>query len=709
MLDRLGRFTVRRHRRILLATLVAFAVAGTVGGGVADHLTSGGFENPKAESIKAKRVVEDQFRAGDPNLVLLVTARNSNVDDPAVASGAAALTQELADTPGIQQSVSYWTLGSPPPLRGNDGKQALVLARIGGDEDTVNARVEELSPAFTRQNDAFSVRVSGFAEVFRQVGETIEADLVTAEGIALLITLVLLVVVFGSVVAAGLPVGIGVLSIVGTFFVLRVLAELTQVSIYSLNLTTFLGLGLAIDYSLFVVSRYREELRRGLEPADAVVRSVQTAGRTVLFSAGTVAVSLAALLVFPLAFLRSFAYAGMAVVAVAAVASVVVLPAALAGLGRNIDRLAIFHRPYKDVGEGFWHRIAVGVMRRPLVTVAAVVTVLLMLGIPFLRIRLGNPDDRVLPPSISSRQVQDEIRRNFSSREAGSVLVVATDAGGRLVAPPGPVSARFTSGDGTWLSVVPSVEPVSARGERLVKDVRAAPSPFPVSVAGLSAELVDSKASILGRLPLAAGIITVITFTLLFLMFGSVLVPLKAVVLNLLSLTATFGAMVWIFQDGHLSGFLGFTPTGSIMVAMPILMFCIAFGLSMDYEVFLLSRIKEEHDRTGDNERSVAIGLERTGRIVTAAAALLGVVFLAMATSRVSFMKLFGIGLTMAVLMDATLIRATLVPAFMKLAGEANWWAPGPMRRFHERWGLSETQSAPHDVAGLAPTVERVG
>jgi len=549
-------------------------------------------------------------------------------------------------------------------------------------------------------------------------------------------------VVFGSVVAAGLPVGIGVLSIVGTFFMLRVLSELTQVSIYSLNLTTFMGLGLAIDYSLFVVSRYREELRRGLEPAAAVVRSVQTAGRTVLFSAGTVAVSLAALLVFPQAFLRSFAYAGMAVVAVASAASVVVLPAALAGLGRNIDRLAVLHRPYKDVGEGFWHRMAVTVMRRPLATVAAVVAVLLLLGIPFLHIRLGNPDDRVLPPSVSSRQVQDEIRQNFSSREAGSVLVVATGAGspasrqgeingyasalsaidgvarvdastgsyagGRLVAPPGPVSARFTSGNGTWFSVVPSVEPVSARGERLVKEIRAAPSPFPVSVAGLSAELVDSKASILGRLPLAAGIITVITFTLLFLMFGSVLVPLKAVVLNLLSLTATFGAMVWIFQDGHLAGFLGFTPTGSIVVAMPILMFCIAFGLSMDYEVFLLSRIKEEHDRTGDNERSVAVGLERTGRIVTAAAALLGVVFLAMATSRVSFMKLFGIGLTMAVLMDATLIRATLVPAFMKLAGNANWWAPGPLRRLHERWGLSETEPTADDVSELTTTVEPV-
>jgi RND superfamily putative drug exporter len=428
------------------------------------------------------------------------------------------------------------------------------------------------------------------------------------------------------------------------------------------------------------------------------------------------------------------------VVALAAVTSVVVLPAVLAALGPRVDRWSLRRRPPVEVGQGGWHRLAVTVMRRPVTVGVAVVAVLLALGIPFAHVRFGLPDDRVLPTSASSRAVQDEIRDKFDSDEAGAASVVATGigdpsarladieayaarlsalpgvarvdalagsyAGGRQVVAAGPAAARFASPQGTWLSVVPSGEPVSAEGERMVRDVRATPAPFPVKVGGPSAQLVDAKESILSRIPLAGGLIALVTFTLLFLMFGSVVVPLKAIVLNLLSLTATFGAMVWIFQDGHLSGLLGFTPTGDIAISTPILMFCIAFGLSMDYEVFLLSRIKEEHDRTGDNEAAVAAGLERTGRIVTAAAALLAVVFIAMGTSQVSFIKLFGIGLTMAVLMDATLIRALLVPAFMRLAGEANWWAPAPLRRIHDRFGLSET--GPRS-AGLPPSGDRYG
>jgi putative drug exporter of the RND superfamily len=320
---------------------------------VEKHLSAGGFEDPAAESTRAARVVDQSFGAGDPNMVLLVTARRGGVDDPAVAADGRALTDELAAAAGVDQAVSYWTLGSPPPLRSNDGTQALVLARIGGNEDTVDARIEELSPAFTRRTELIDVRVGGFAEVFRQVGEKVKGDLATAEAIAIPITLVLLVVVFGSAVAAALPVGIGVLAIIGTFLVLRVLAEMTLVSIFALNLTTFLGLGLAIDYSLFVVSRYREELRNGLDTADAVHRAVMTAGRTVVFSAATVAASLGALLVFPLAFLRSFAYGGIAVVALAALVSVAVLPAALAALGPRIDRWSVRRAAPKDVGEGF--------------------------------------------------------------------------------------------------------------------------------------------------------------------------------------------------------------------------------------------------------------------------------------------------------------------------------------------------------------------
>jgi RND superfamily putative drug exporter len=487
------------------------------------------------------------------------------------------------------------------------------------------------------------------------------------------------------------------------------------------------------------VSRYREELRAGFPPEVAVSRTVRTAGRTVAFSAVTVAASLSALLVFPLAFLRSFAYAGVAVAFLAGVFSVVVLPAILALLGRRVDGLTIFKRSTEVHDGGFWHRMAIFVMRRPVIVAASATAVLLVLGQPFLHIDIALPDDRVLPTEAVSRQVHDIIREDFSSEEAGTESVVALGIGdpasrtedidayasrlsllpgvarvdastgtycaaglaaslhctpGTVVLPGG--QGRYLgftttkAGGSTYLSVVPDVEPLSAKGEALVKAIRATPAPFEVGVTGQSAQLVDIKESLFGKLPLALAIIALVTFLALFLQFGSVVIPVKALILNLLSLTATFGAMVFLFQDGHLSHMLDFTATGQIDATTPILMFCVAFGLSMDFEVFLLSRIKEEHDRTGDNEQSVAMGLERTGRIVTAAALLISIVFMSFATSHITFIKLFGIGLTLAVLMDAFLIRGTLVPAFMRLAGEWNWWAPKPLRRFHDRFGISE-------------------
>jgi RND superfamily putative drug exporter len=501
-----------------------------------------------------------------------------------------------------------------------------------------------------------------------------------------------------------------------------------------------MGLGLAIDYSMFVVARYREELRSGHEPRVAVTRTVRSAGRTVAFSAATVAASLSAALVFPFTFLRSMAYAGIVVSLMAGVFSLVVLPAILMVLGHRVNALTLWRRSVSPPEEGVWHRIAMLVMRRPLPVATVVIVLLLVMGSPFLGLQLRLPDDRVLPESASSRQTHEILRDEFPSTEAGALSLVAPSVGGlegddltgtvdgyaaelarlpdvsrvdaatgsycgaglaeqvgcepgQLVLPPdsAPRYAGFTAGGGTYLSVVPAVEPMSDAGEDLVHAVRGLDAPFDdVTVTGMGAELVDSNDALFSRLPLALAIIGVITFVLLFMMFGSVLIPVKALVLNLLSLTATFGAMVWIFQDGHLSGLLDFTATGGLAAAMPILMFCVAFGLSMDYEVFLLSRIKEEHDRGASNTSSVAVGLERTGRIVTAAAVLIAVVFLAFATGGVSFMKLFGVGLTLAVLLDAFVIRGTLVPAFMRLAGEWNWWAPGPLRRFHQRFGISE-------------------
>ncbi|HUH06342.1 MAG TPA: MMPL family transporter [Egibacteraceae bacterium] len=738
MLGKLGAVLVRRRYLVLAGTLAGLIAAAALGGDVASRLSAGGFQDDAAESEVAARQLDEVFGAGSPNLILLVTAEGGSVDAPAVAAEGAALTAELADEGGVRDVVSYWTLGGAPPLRSADGAQALVLARIVGTDDEIDEIASALSPRFTRDGAVIDVGVGGEAELFRDISHTVEADLVRAETIAIPVTLVLLVLVFGSVVAALLPLAVGVVAIMGTFLILTLLTGVTEVSIFALNLTTVMGLGLGIDYSLFIVSRFREELAAGRDVPAAVRRTVETAGRTVLFSAATVAISLAALAVFPLVFLRSFAYAGIAVVALAAVAAVVTLPALLAVLGPRVDSLRLFGRRQKPVGEGWWHRMAMTVMRRPLPIATAVVALLVFLGAPFFGIEFGLSDDRALPEDSAARQVHEALRANFASSESSALSVVAAGAGdpasiagdldayaaqlsavegvarvdaltgayasGVKAVEAGPESARFAGRSGTWLSVVPAVEPMSAEGEALVSDLRAVEAPFDVGITGPSASLVDAKASLFSRVPLAVGLIAVATFLLLFAMFGSLVVPVKAVVLNLLSLSATFGAMVWIFQDGNLSGLLNFTPTGTIDLTSPIMMFCIAFGLSMDYEVFLLSRIKEEYDRTGDNERSVAIGLERTGRIVTAAALLLAMVFLAFATSGISFMKLIGLGLALAVLMDASLVRATLVPAFMRLAGAANWWAPAPLRRLHQRFGISEstpdTEVALPELAG---------
>src|SRR5918994_291977 len=542
MLTRLARLSTQHARAVVIAAVVLFAVAGALGRGVADHLTSGGFEDPSSESERADEALADRFDTGVPNLLLLVTAEGGDVDDPATAQAGQALADRLAGEEGVTDVVSYWSEGDAPPLRNDDGSRALVVARIEGNDDEVEDRVTELGPRYEQAAgagngtvaDAISVEVGGFAEVFHEVGDTIEEDLVRAETIALPITLVLLVIVFGSLVAASLPLVIGIMSIIGTFFVLRVLAAMTDVSIYALNLTTALGLGLAIDYSLFVVSRYREELRAGHEPRAAAVRTVRTAGRTVGFSALTVAASLCATLVFPIAFLRSFAYAGVAVALLAGVFSVVVLPAILVLLGHRVNALTLWRRSVAPPEQGIWHRVATLVMRRPIPIATAVIALLLVLGAPFLGLRLSSPDDRVLQESSDVRQVHDVIRAEFSSEEAGALSVVAPDTGG--------------AGD-AYLSVVPSVEPMSEAGEDFVHTVRAADSPWDVLVTGRSAGLVDTNDALFDRLPWALGLVAVITAVLLFMMFGSVVIPAKAIVLNLLSLTATFGAMVWIFQD----------------------------------------------------------------------------------------------------------------------------------------------------------------
>ena len=589
----IARFIVRRRRLVLVAAIVFMAIAGTFGGSVASKLSNGGFDDPKAESSVTKTLIEDTFGGGSPNLVLLVRSASGSVDDDSATAAGLALTEELAATPGVGGVASYWTLQAPP-LKSSKGDEALVLARLTGSEDDVRRTIEEISPRFTRTatGSALEVSVTGEAEVFRQVGSTIEDDLKRAETIALPITLVLLVLVFGGLVAASLPLLVGALTVLGTFLVLTVINSFTDVSIFALNLTTAMGLGLAIDYALFIISRYREELAAGWPVHDAVVRSVRTAGRTVVFSAATVAISLSSLLVFRQAFLRSFAYAGVAVAAIAAIASVVVLPALLAVLGTRVNALKIGKRKAvtpASLESGFWHRLAVAVMRRPGRVAVAGVAMLVLLGAPFMHINLGLSDHRVLPQEATARTTLERIATNFSSRENGAAeifvgdfdsndgaakeslidyasslsalqgvarvdAITGTFIAGNLVAPANTTSQRFAGTNATWLSVVPSVEPVSPAGEDLVRHIHAVQTNFDVLVGGPSAQLVDSKESLFNRLPYAGLIIAIVTFVLLFLMFGGLLVPIKALLLNILSLTATFGAMVWIFQDGHLVG-----------------------------------------------------------------------------------------------------------------------------------------------------------
>ncbi|MEU6195258.1 MMPL family transporter [Streptomyces sp. NPDC047061] len=711
------RFVTARPRLSLLLALVITALAVLAGSGVADRLGSGGWEDPAAESTYATKALEREFPNSQPNLLLLVHARGGSVDTPAVAAEAKALVTRLSGEKGVTGVGSYWQTKSPS-LRAEDGHEALIAARITGDEKAAADTLDRIAPHYRGTHGPVTVKVGGMVAVRSDMQTIIKEDLSRAELIALPITLVLLVMVFGSAIAALLPLGVGIVAILGTNAVLRGITSFTDVSVFAMNLTTALGLGLAIDYALFIVRRFREELATGADPLTAVATTLRTAGRTVLFSALTVAVSLAAMLVFPQYFLRSFAYAGIAVVLLAAAAALILLPAALVLLGNRVNALdlrRLFRRGRQSRPSGpegtAWARAATLVMRRAPLFAILTTAFLIVLGLPFLGVKFGTADDRQLPAGAESHVVQQHIRDGFPGNPGGALEVLAEGRATpaqyaaykeRVAALPeaAGVSGPLVKGDAAYFTVQPKGESVDDGAQRLVGELRALNTPFDTKVTGTAAVLVDSKHAIAQRLPWAAAIIAIVTLLLVFLLTGSVLIPVQAVLLNALSLTAMFGAVVWVFQDGHLSDLLGFTSPGSIETTLPVLMFCVAFGLSMDYGVFLLSRIKEEYDRTGDHERAVRLGLQRTGGLITAAAVILAVVMVAIGTSRVTNTKMLGLGIALAVLMDAMVVRSLLVPAVMRLTGKATWWAPAPLRRFHARFGLSEgEQPAPEPDA----------
>ncbi|NNE12700.1 MAG: MMPL family transporter [Ilumatobacter sp.] len=728
MLRWLIRLASAHHRRVLIGALVLLPVLAVIGGGVEEQLSVGGFVVDDSESARGEEILEDTFDAGSADWVAILSFRDGTVRSDEITAAGLAFTEEVGADPGVTEALSFWTLGEfniteVSPLQSVDGKHAVVAASLAGDEDEQRETAVRLEQLLDEGgSELWTASATGPAEISRQAREGAEEDLLRSELIAAPLTLIALLLVFRGIRPAALPLAVAIFTVLGTFTALSIIARLTTVSVFALNLTTALGLGLSIDYCLLMVARFREELAKGRSVDGALSHTVQTAGRTVLYSGATVATSLLALLVFPVAYLRSFAYAGVAVVLVACAASVVILPALLAWIGERIGVREL------DAEQSFWGRQARRVIRHPTWWATAVALVLVVVGLPFLGLDAGRIDDRVLPEGNSARVATDQLRDDFAFRNFNGIGVIASDADPtdeaglreftdeilaldsviRVDTPlgafyqndnagrPRAFNERFSAGadDGVWVQVISARDPDDPRTEQLVRDLRELDTEYggDLIVTGAVAAVVDAVDAVESRLPSALVIIAIVTLVVLFMMTGSVVVPLKAVVLNLLSLTATFGALVWIFQDGNFSGFLDFTATGRVDVFTPILMFCIAFGLSMDYEVFLLSRIKEEYDLTGDNDHAIVAGIGSTGRIVTAAAVLLAIVFLSIATSGVTVVKMFGVGLTIAVMVDAFLVRATLTPALMKLAGRANWWAPAPLRRFHLRWGLWENE-----------------
>ncbi|MFG2648231.1 MMPL family transporter [Streptomyces sp. NPDC048436] len=708
MLTRLGLFVVRRSRAVLIGVVLAFLGLGAYGAGAQADLDLARWDAPGTESVRAADILREEYGTGNPNLALLVTARDGDIDSPRTSAAARQLTAEVRDITGVTDVSTYWS-GKSPALRASDGDRALILARLEGDPTATRKQLADLSPQLARTTPSLTVAVGGQEEISRQVGEQARTDFLRAELFVLPAVVLLLILVYRRTVAALLTVGVGLLSVVGTLAGLRAIAQVTEVSTFAANLALVLGLGLGIDYSLFVINRYREERHAGHAQSDAVVRATSAAGRTVIFSGVTVAVSLCALLVFPFFFLSSFAYAGVLVVVTAVAGALLLLPAALARWGHRVER------PQAAVG-GFWHRTALAAMRRALASGAVVVGLLLLAAAPLLGLRLGLPDERTLPTGTSSRTTSETIHKEFPAEPTDTVQVVfrgKSDAQGarryaaqlsrvqgvfQVDAPTGRYqdgrrtgpSALTPEDAGARLAVVPTQAAMYGDVPAFVDDIRQIPAPAPALVGGYPAETTDFRSTLLDRLPYAVGLILLATFVILFLMTGSLLLPAKATVLNLLSLSVMFGCLVWVFQDGHLSGLLGFTPTGSIEPSIPVLMFCVAYGLSMDYEVFMLARIKEEYERVGDTEQAVATGIRQSAPLITAAAGILALSFLTYATGGVVFLKELGVGTAVTILVDATLIRIVLLPVAMRLAGRANWWAPGPLRRLHRRFGLHE-------------------
>ena len=696
MFESLGRFINRRSKSVLAFFVVGIIVAGFFGFQAFSRFDSGGYTDPNSDSSQAQEILLEEFDVKQPSLVFAVGSKDKSIDDLSVAKSATELEQELKNEGAVEEVFSYWSAGQAPFLKSEDGKSGLIFVYFATTDFTES---DKLGGEFQEKYDGtykdLEVYISGQAVFANAINGRIQDDLKIAEAIAIPLTFLLLLIIFGAMVASAMPLVIGITSIIGTFFVMYLLTFVTDVSVFVLNLTTGLGLGLGIDYALLMVNRFREELARGVRKDKAIENTMRTAGKTVFYSGLTVVVTLLSLTFFPLNFLKSMGYAGASVVSLAVLGALIPLPAIMSLLGKNINKGRIRKNAFANIEKGRWSKFARFVMKKPVTILVLTSAVLLVFISQITNVKFGQVDTDVLPKSDRAYISSEFIAKEFPGEEGSPIEFVFPNGSNKL-----PEIKQYlnlvgqtkeitrvgepqVSGDFVKAEVIQSIKPRTPEGEKLIQTLRDLPAPVEVLIGGQAADYADTQAAIKDNLILVIAWIMITIFVLLFAFTGSILLPIKAVLLNFVSLAATIGALTWVFIDGNLKSLLGdFNVNGTIDTNMLVLVSVVAFGLSMDYEVFLLSRIKEEHDAGKSNVDAVALGLQKSARIITAAALILAIVFAAFLTSGVTSIKLLGFGVAFAILIDATLIRALLVPALMRLFGEYNWWAPKALKRF---------------------------
>jgi RND superfamily putative drug exporter len=695
MFGKLGDITVRHKKFIFSMFIVVMLASGAIGSSVFGKLESGGYSDPKSDSAKAFEYLTDVFKVEDPAVVLVVETKDGITAPDAIAA-ATKLENQVRSEPGVASTLSYWSVGGADSLKSNDGKSAFLFIYSKDVKwDNIQNLGKEIQSKYDKQFGDLRVYASGTGVFAHSINTKISEDLKLSESISIPLTFILLAFVFGGLVASAMPLLVGVSAILGSFLVIYLITFFTGVSIFALNLITGLGLGLGIDYSLLIVNRFREELHAGKTVDEAIKKTISTAGKTVFYSGLTIVITLAALMLFPLMFLKSFGYAGVTVVIMAVLGALVALPALLAILGNRIDKLVVRKSSITPKEDGRWAQTARFVMRRPVAVVVLSLVILSVFAAPIKDIVFSQVDSRVLPASNSAALASKIISDRFPGQEGNPIEIIVPNGatmGTQInqytteiakVAGIVRIGNSQVSGNDVRVTAIHSMGPRTPAAEALIKEIRSIRAPEGTLIGGVAADYADTQIGIARTMPWALLWIAIGVLILLFAFTGSIILPIKAIILNILSLAATLGVITWIFVNGHLKWLVGdFTVTGSVDTGSIILVAVVAFGLSMDYEVFLLSRIKEEHDAGKSNIESVAIGLQRSARIITAAAGLLAIVFASFMLSGVTSIKMLGFGVAFAIILDATLVRALLVPALMRLFGERNWWAPKSMKRF---------------------------